>query len=347
MDASATDIAVAAAGPRLLSIVCPVFREAETIDAFHAALHAALEPLRSRYRIEILYIVDPSTDDTEIRLARIVAGSPEVGVLVMSRRFGHQSALVAGIEQSRGVAVVMLDSDLQQPPELIPELVGRFEAGADIVQTLRREDLSQPWFKRTTSRWFYQFLLRFGSIDLPAGAADFRLISARVARIVRDDLRERNPFLRGLFNWVGFNVCYVSYEPAQRVAGRSKYQLGTLLSFALNGILSFSKAPLRLCIVTGISLALLSVLFTAAQIVMYLSGSNAVPGWASLFGAVGVIGGIQLLFLGVIGEYLSIIFDEVKARPRYLIGSQTLPANRAEPPSGDAGRAPAQVQAQA
>ena len=311
-----------------LSIVCPVYREAETIQHFHAALDAALEPLRERYRIEILYVVDPSTDDSESRLDRIAAGNPEVGVIVMSRRFGHQAALVAGIEQSEGDAVVMLDSDMQHPPELIPELVRRWEDGADIVQTLRQDDLSVSWFKRTTSRWFYEFLMRIGSIDLPVGAADYRLVSSRVARTIREQLPERNPFLRGLISWVGFNVCYVPFATVQRFGGRSKYNLATLLGFALNGIFSFSKFPLRLCIGVGISLAVLSVIFTSVQIVMYLNGSDAVPGWASLFGAVGIIGGIQLLFLGMLGEYLSIIFDEVKRRPRYLINRQTGPANR-------------------
>jgi len=152
---------------RLLSIVCPAYREAETIATFHAALIAALASLRPKYRIEIIYVVDPSSDDTEEMLASIADENEEVGVLVMSRRFGHQAALVAGIEQSRGVAVVMLDSDMQHPPELIPELVRRFENGAEIVQTLREEDLGLSWFKRTTSRWFYQALMRIGSIELP------------------------------------------------------------------------------------------------------------------------------------------------------------------------------------
>ena len=225
----------------------------------------------------------------------------------------------------------MLDSDMQHPPELIPELVRRWEDGADIVQTLRQDDLSVSWFKRTTSRWFYEFLMRIGSIDLPVGAADYRLVSSRVARTIREQLPERNPFLRGLISWVGFNVCYVPFATVQRFGGRSKYNLATLLGFALNGIFSFSKFPLRLCIGVGISLAVLSVIFTSVQIVMYLNGSDAVPGWASLFGAVGIIGGIQLLFLGMLGEYLSIIFDEVKQRPRYLISRQTGPANRDSP----------------
>jgi polyisoprenyl-phosphate glycosyltransferase len=314
----------------LLSIVCPVFREAETIDAFHAALVNGLAPLRDRYAFQILYIVDPSGDDTESRLAVIAAASNEVTVVMMSRRFGHQAALLAGIEQSEGDAVVMLDSDLQHPPELIPELVHRWEQGAEIVQTLRREDPSLPRFKRTTSRWFYQLLLRIGSIDIPVGAADYRLISARVARTLRDELPERNPFLRGLFSWVGFNVCYVTYDAAARRAGTSKYRIPTLLTFALNGIFSFSKVPLRMCIGVGITLALVSVVFTLLQVAMYAAGSDAVPGWASLFGAVGIIGGIQLLFLGVIGEYISIIFDEVKHRPRYLIDRRITPAAKVE-----------------
>jgi dolichol-phosphate mannosyltransferase len=320
-----------AAGVPLLSIACPVYREAETIEHFHAALDAALAPLRTRYRIEVLYVLDPSPDDSEARLDRIARASPEVGVIVMSRRFGHQAALVAGIEHSEGQAVIMLDSDMQHPPELIPELVRHWEEGADIVQTLRQDDLSVPWFKRMTSRWFYQFLLKIGSIDLPPGAADYRLISARVARTLRDQLPERNPFLRGLFSWVGFNVRYVPFSTAQRYAGRSKYTFATLLGFALNGVFSFSKFPLRLCIGVGIVLALLSVLFTVVQIGMYMIGSDAVPGWASLFGAVGIIGGIQLLFLGMLGEYITIIFDEVKRRPRYVIGHQSGPANRSDP----------------
>jgi dolichol-phosphate mannosyltransferase len=315
-------------GAPLISIVCPVYREAETIEHFHAVLSAALTPLRTRYRIEVLYVLDPSPDDSEAKLDRIARSDPEVGVLVMSRRFGHQAALVAGIEQSAGEAVIMLDSDMQHPPELIPELVQRWEAGAEIVQTLRQDDLSVSWLKRATSRWFYQLLLKVGSVDLPAGAADYRLISARVARTLRDQLTERNPFLRGLFSWIGFSVCYVPFAPAPRYGGRSKYGVRTLFTFALNGIFSFSKFPLRLCIGVGIVLALFSVLFTVVQVAMYVVGSDAVPGWASLFGAVGIIGGIQLLFLGMLGEYITIIFDEVKRRPRYLIGRQSLPADR-------------------
>jgi len=305
---------------RLLSIVCPVFRESQTIEAFHAVLTNAIAPLRDRYSMEILYVVDPSNDDdTEIRVAAIAAGSSDVTGIVMSRRFGHQAALLAGIDESRGDAVVMLDSDLQHPPQLIPELVQRWEEGADIVQTLRREDRSLPWVKRATSRWFYRLLMRIGSIDLPVGAADYRLISARVADTLRNALPERNPFLRGLLSWVGFRVFYLAYDPAPRRSGTSKYRAAALLTFALNGIFSFSKVPLRMCIGVGITLAVLSVSFTVLQVAMYAAGSEAVPGWASLFGAVGIIGGIQLLFLGVIGEYVSIIFDEVKRRPRYLI----------------------------
>jgi len=322
------DVRSSVSGLPLLSIVCPVYREAETIERFHAVLTRALNPLRSRYRIEVLYVLDPSPDESEARLSGIVASDPEVGLIVMSRRFGHQAALVAGIEHSEGDAVVMLDSDLQHPPELIPELVRRWEEGADIVQTLRQDDLSVSWFKRTTSRYFYRFLLKVGSIDLPVGAADYRLVSSRIARTLSNELPERNPFLRGLFNWVGFNVCYVPFATVPRYGGRSKYNVASLLGFALNGIFSFSKFPLRLCIGAGIVLAFLSVAFTAFQVTMYLVGSDAVPGWASLFGAVGIIGGIQLLFLGMIGEYISIIFDEVKQRPRYLISRHTGPASR-------------------
>ncbi len=305
-----------------LSIVCPVYREEQVIRLFHAALRAAVAVLTPRYRISICYVMDPSPDGTEAILRDIAAAEPDVTVLVMSRRFGHQAALVAGIDHALGDAIVMLDSDMQHPPDLIPTLVAKWEEGADVVQTIRLDDDRVPLFKRITSRWFYRTLMRVGSIELPAGAADYRLVSRRVAQVFRDRLGEHNPFLRGLFTWVGFTAAFVPFRPAERIAGRSKYGFSNLMAFALNGICSFSKTPLRICTILGLVLSVLSVVFVFVQIAVYFAGADLVPGWATLLGAVGIIGGIQLLFLGVIGEYIGIIFDEVKRRPRYLLSAE-------------------------
>lgn len=305
-----------------ISILCPVFKEEAGIAAFHARLAAAVAPLRKRYRVTLVYSIDPAPDNTESILRELSAGDPSVVLLVMSRRFGHQAALVAGMDMCRSDALVMMDSDGQHPPELVPELVQKWEAGADIVQTLRAEVRGGGWLKQLASRWFYRVLGGIGSIELKRGAADFRLLDAKVLDVFRCNLRESNPFVRGLVSWVGFNICYVPYEPARRAAGVSNYRASTLFNFALAGICSFSKAPLRLCISLGFGIAALSMLGGILQVAVYLSGRITVPGWASLTLGLTFLGGVQLFFLGLIGEYVGLIFDEVKRRPRYLLRAQ-------------------------
>ena len=303
-----------------IDVICPVFQEEEVIESFHEKLVEALGKLSARYRIRIVYVLDPSPDRTEAKLFELSKRDSRIEILVMSRRFGHQAALMAGMDHSAADAVVMLDSDLQHPPELIPQFVRRWEDGADIVQAIRNDGRDIHPAKRLTSRWFYRLFEKIGAVDLQVGAADFRLLSAPIVRIFQTQMREHNPFLRGLVGWVGFRVDYISFVPAQRTKGRSKYRATTLFNFALNGICSFSKAPLRFCIVTGIVLALLSILAGAAQIVAYFVFSKTnVPGWASLVASVTFLGGLQLFFLGVIGEYVGLVFDEVKNRPRYLV----------------------------
>jgi glycosyltransferase involved in cell wall biosynthesis len=301
-----------------LDVVCPVFREEEMIELFHRKLTAELQPLEQRYRIRIIYVLDPSPDKTEPLLQAISARDPRVEVIVMSRRFGHQAALIAGIDCSRGDAVVMLDSDLQHPPELIAPMVEHWENGADIVQMVRQDGSETGTIKGLTSRWFYSLLQRVGGIDLPAGASDYRLLSQHVAEVVRAQITERNPFLRGLVSWVGFNIAHVPFVPGARSGGRSHYRTSTLINFALNGICSFSKFPLRFCVALGMIIAILSFLGGFLEIAFYMSGTIEVPGWASLIAALCFLSGVQLFFLGVIGEYIGLIFDEVKGRPRYI-----------------------------
>jgi dolichol-phosphate mannosyltransferase len=302
-----------------IDIICPVFREEEVIRLFHTRLSSVVEKLSSCYACRILYILDPSHDQTETILREICSADPRFELLVMSRRFGHQLALVSGMDHSRGDAVVMLDSDLQHPPELITQLVEIWRDGADIVQCIRQDGPEIADVKRVMSRWFYKFFLHMGDVGLPVGAADYRLVSRRVAEVFRTQICEHNPFLRGLVSWVGFKIVYVPFTPMRRERGSSKYSAWSLINFALNGICSFSKVPLRLCIGAGCIIAAISIVSAIVQVAIYLFGHFEVPGWASLFTAVSLIGGIQLFFLGVVGEYVGLIFDEVKNRPRYIV----------------------------
>lgn len=303
---------------RRLDVICPVFREAAGIASFHERLSRVTDGLAG-YECRFIYVVDPSGDGSEAVLAGIGASDPRVDVVVMSRRFGHQLCLVAGLDLSDGDAAIMLDSDHQHPPELIPELVRAWEAGADIVQTVRADTEETGWLKRTTSRYFYRLFRSLGSLEVPVGAADFRLLSRPVVAVFRDRIREQNPFLRGLVHWVGFHVRYIAFTPEVRRSGTSSYRPMVLLGFALNGWCSFSKTPLRICVVSGLALALLAGLVTLLQITAYLFGHAQVPGWLSLVIPPAFFGGVQLVFLGVIGEYIGLIFDEVKQRPRYII----------------------------
>jgi dolichol-phosphate mannosyltransferase len=302
-----------------IDIICPVFQEEETIQLFHKTLSSVVDKLSSRYDCRILYVLDPSPDRTEAILTEICSSDPRVELLVMSRRFGHQLALVAGMDYTRGDAVVMLDSDLQHPPELITQLVEIWDNGADVVQCIRQDLPEMGNIKRLMSRWFYRSFLCMGDVELPVGAADYRLVSRRVADVFRTQVCEHNPFLRGLVSWVGFKIVYVPFTPLRRERGKSKYSASSLINFALNGIFSFSKVPLRFCIVAGCIMAAVSVISAAIQLAVYFFGHFDVPGWASLFATVSFIGGIQLFFLGVVGEYIGLIFDEVKKRPRYIV----------------------------
>ncbi|MGH8061491.1 MAG: glycosyltransferase family 2 protein [Pseudoxanthomonas sp.] len=305
-----------------IQIVCPVFREEEVILVFHERLRAAVAPLRQRYAFSFLYVMDPAPDLTESILKQLSVADSEVDVMVMSRRFGHQAALIAGIDACEADAVIMLDSDGQHPPELIPSLVERWEAGAQIVQTLRKDGSETGFLKRTSSAMFYRLLSWIGSIELRGGAADYRLLDRKVIDVLRDELKERNVFLRGLVAWMGFNITFVEFEPLRRLHGASKYRPSILFNFALQGVSSFSKTPLRMCTMAGLLLSALSILAGVFMIIAYFLGNTAMPGWASLIAFITLLGGMQLFFMGIIGEYLGQVFDEVKGRPRYLVAKR-------------------------
>lgn len=300
-----------------VSVVLPVFNEEEVIADFHATLVQSLEPLN--YRFEIIYVVDKGTDRTLEILRSIAATDERVAVIALSRRFGHQMSLVAGIDHTDADAVIMMDSDLEHPPTVIPKLLAKFEEGYEVVHARRDYPPDASLLKRGTSRLFYRAVGRISDIGLAAGSADFRLISGRVARIFRENIRERNQFLRGLFHWVGFSQAYVDFTSSTRPKGRSKYGMLRLFSFAVSGLTSFSKLPLRLSMFLGLTISLGCFLYALYALVIYLTSSAVPAGWTSLALVISFIGGIELVFLGILGEYIGLIFDEVKGRPLYLI----------------------------
>jgi glycosyltransferase involved in cell wall biosynthesis len=302
-----------------LDVICPVYCEADSIESFHGRLVNVLADLSGRYRSRVLYIVDPSDDDTVKTIRKLAENDRNVASLVMSARFGHQMALVAGMDHANADAVIMLDSDLQHPPELIPTLLGRFEDGFDVVQTVRTSTQDQRRLSATSSKVFYALLNRMSDIEIVEGGADFRLLSRRVVRVFTDDIRERNQFLRGLVPWVGFPATTVEFVAESREAGKSKYSFRRSLRFALDGLLSFSKTPLRLGIGLGFFFAFVAFAYALVSAIAYVTAGSIPSGWTSLAMLVAGFSGVLLVFMGILGLYIGAIFDEVKGRPHYIV----------------------------
>jgi dolichol-phosphate mannosyltransferase len=301
-----------------LSIVCPAYREEEVLPVFHARLNEVLRPLASDYRIEILYIDDGSTDGTLSVLRELAATDLRVRYLSLSRNFGHQAALTAGLEHARGDVVVSLDADLQHPPELISQLLERWRAGYDIVLTERRDSEELGWFKRFTSRQFYRLMRVLSDTEVRPACADFRLLSRKALDALLS-LHETHRFLRGMVNWLGFRVVSIPYQAAPRAAGQSHYTLRRMLRLAGDGMLSFSRVPLQLPVAAGLASLGLGGLYALALVLAALL--VGVTSWPVhlLVVVVLVLGGLILCSLGIVGEYVGRIFEQVKQRPIYLL----------------------------
>ena len=297
----------------LLSVVVPLRDEEDTVRDLYGRLDAALADVP----FELLLVDDASSDRTAELLDELAEADSRVRVLHLSRNFGHQAALTAGLEHSRGDAVAMLDGDLQDPPELIPRMLAHWRTGSDVVSAVRTERAGEGRVKLTTARWFYRLFARLSDLDLTQDAGDFRLFDRRALDALLS-MRERNRFLRGMSAWVGYTQTSVPYEREPRHAGRTKFTLRKMLRFSLDAITSFSWRPLQLATVLGFLLSFVALLTIPVVIGLRLAGET-IPGFATVLCVVLLLGGIQLITAGIIGEYVGRIYDEVKGRPLYLV----------------------------
>src|SRR5580658_8639374 len=303
------------------SIVVPLYNEAENVAPLLARISAAIEPLREQFGHEIVLVNDGSTDGTLAAIRAEMHRRTGTVLVSLSRNFGHQLAATAGIEIAVGEAVVLMDGDLQDPPELIEAFLQRWRDGFDVVYAVRRTRKGESPFKLLTASLFYRTIKRLTKVSIPVDTGDFRLMSRRVVEALRRS-PERHRFLRGMVSWVGFNQTGVAYDRDERLSGTTKYPLPKMIRFAIDGITSFSDVPLRFASYLGFFSSVAAFLYALLVIGFKLCGANApgyTRGWASTIVAVLFLGGVQLISLGILGEYIGRIYDEVKGRPLYLI----------------------------
>ncbi len=314
-----------------ISIVVPLYCEESNIDHLFERLLQALIPLKSSY--EIVCIDDGSKDNTLLRLIEHHQRNPAIQVVALSRNFGKELALTAGIDYARGQAVIPIDADLQDPPELIIQLVEKWREGYDVVYAKRRTRRGETWLKRFTANAFYRVIGRMSQVPIPADTGDFRLLDRQVVTALQR-LPERTRFMKGLFAWVGFRQTYIEYDRAERYSGKTSWNYWKLWNFAVDGITSFSLGPLKVWTYVGLGFSLAAFAYAGFLVIRTLIFGIDLPGYASLMVAVLFLGGVQLLTLGILGEYLGRVYEEVKGRPLYLVRAvygEAVSKNGAEP----------------
>jgi dolichol-phosphate mannosyltransferase len=304
---------------KTVTVICPVYNEAEVIEAFYRELRDVLTHLADRYEAKMIFVVDRSSDESLNILKGLAEKDKAIRILALSSRFGHQMSLLAGIDHSDSDAVIMMDTDLQHPPGLIPEMLERFEEGYDIVYTVRQDPPETGFFKKTATKFFYRMINLISQVPINENAADFRLISRRVAVVFQKEIRERTEFLRGLFSWVGFKSIGVPFQGRPRFAGRSKYVVSRMVRFGARGIVSFSRRPLEAAIGVGFVFAAFGFFIAVITFIQYFFYDSLPSGWTTLTILISMFSGVQLIFLGILGEYIGAIFEEVKGRPHYII----------------------------
>lgn len=300
----------------LISVVVPMYFEEEVAQECYNRLKSVMK--ENQYNYEFVFVNDGSTDRTMDILLEIALNDKKVKVINFARNFGHQTAVTAGVDYATGDAIVIIDADLQDPPEVIPDLVAKWQEGYDVVYAKRKTRKGESWFKLVTAKYFYKFLNYMSDIDIPKDTGDFRIIDRKVADVFRQ-MTERNRFVRGMISWVGFRQTYIEYERDERFAGETKYPFKKMIKFASDGIISFSTKPLRLVMSLGIASVFISILVLIYTFIVKLFGQSVEPGWASIMVAITFFSGIQLLGLGIVGQYIARIYDESKNRPIYIV----------------------------
>jgi glycosyltransferase involved in cell wall biosynthesis len=300
---------------KLISCVVPVYNEETLLVPFFTALDITLKKMP--YAYEIL-IVDDGSQDNTVAIIQKMRQQLNFRYLRFSRNFGKEKALSAGLDYAKGDAVILLDGDFQHPLELLSEFVAKWEQGYDMVYAVREDRSDESWLKRSCAKAFYQFTSKINRINIPANAGDFRLLDRKIVKALQQ-LPERNRFMKGLYSWVGYKQIGIPFEVQPRQAGTSQFNFYSLLDLAITGITSFTAFPLRMIAVGGICVASLAILYTFWIIISTLMFEIKTPGWATIVTAISFFGGLQLFALGVVGEYIGRVFDEVKHRPHYII----------------------------
>jgi glycosyltransferase involved in cell wall biosynthesis len=312
----------------VLSVVVPVFNEQDVLPEFHRRLVAVLDHLD--VTSEIIYINDGSKDSSLLMMKELWASEERVAIVNLSRNFGKETAVTAGLDHVRGDAAVVIDADLQDPPELIVSMIEKWREGYDVVYASRLERQGETWIKRTTAGMFYRLMEKVGEAPIPANVGDFRLMNKRFLEAL-GNCRERRRFMKGLFAWVGFKQVAVTYNRDPRFAGETKWNYWKLWNFAIEGITSFTIAPLKIATYFGLLTASVSLTYGIFIVCRTLMMGREVPGYASMMVVILFLAGAQLIAIGVIGEYVGRIFVETKARPLYLIETYAPPRNVDQP----------------
>ena len=305
----------------MISIIIPAFNEEENVELIAQRVLDELNTYRES--IELIFVNDGSTDATLLKIKALSRMNPNVKYISFSRNFGHQKALMAGINYARGDCVISLDADMQHPPELINEMISKWNEGYEVVYTIRRDSRETGKIKKITSKLFYQFINKISDIDIPLGAADFRLLDRKVV----DELKKFHEewiFIRGIISWLGFKQIGIEYQAKNRYAGETKYSLSKMFSFAIQGITSFSILPLRMAAVIGVIFSFSAFLYAIYVVYAKFILNVALVGWTSILMSILFLGGIQLIVLGVLGEYIGKMFIEIKRRPNYIISETNI-----------------------
>ena len=310
-----------------ISVIIPIYNEEKNIFNLYDRLSGVMKTLGKAY--EFIFVNDGSRDNSLALIKTLAQRDEKVKYIDFSRNFGHQIAVSAGLDHTSGEAVVVIDADLQDPPELIIELYNKMQEGYEVVYARRRKRQGENFMKLFTAKWFYRILAKITSVEIPVDTGDFRIMSHKIVQVLRN-MPERNKFLRGQISWAGFRQTYVEYDRSERVEGVTGYTYSKMIRLALDGITSFSDFPLKVATMAGFTVSGVAFLVMLYALYVHYVSEDTVPGWTSIILAVLFLGGIQLISIGIIGEYISRVSNNVRNRPLYIVGETNLQTTSAE-----------------